>query len=860
MVEPAGAGTGGREPRDAGGGIRELLLVLALVLPGAGVVAWLTSRFSEQHTREALASQGALLKAAAEGNASRISAWFRERLADAAFYNESDRILEEVPGMRSGAAAEGSAGEAVRVLFDRMVDRHGYRSIRLVEPSDGRVLLHRGRAGQPETPPDPALLRRAVEEGTVGGDILPRQDGGRCLDFAASVGSPDPLVVVLRTDPDATLVPQLIGGGSFGPTGEILLVGLQGGEVVFHSPTAGPAGMAAGLRRPLSGAGTIAAEGLRGKSGVVEGLDHAGVPVVAAVAPVEGTPWVVMAKLDRAAVEEGLSLYRRSAWSLAGCSVLLFGGGAWISLWRARVRSRLKEAEERLRRQEMEEGLASLIRDGNDVMFLAAEDLSLLDFNDRAMEFYGYSRNEMALLNARDLRALSTRDRIEEGVAGLREGEGRIYETLHRRKDGTDVPVEVSLRTLRWGGRKVYQTAVRDITRRREAEAALESTRTQFLQAQKMEAVGRLAGGVAHDFNNMLTVINGYAEILTAGLAPSDPSLPHVKEILKAGRRAADLTRQLLAFSRHHVVLPRVLDLNALVRDLEKMLRRLIGEDIRLEVALHPGLAPVLADPGHLEQVIMNLVVNARDAIPGVGTITIRTREAPAAAGAGGGGILLEIEDTGVGMTEEVKAHVFEPFFTTKQEGKGTGLGMATVYGIVNQAGGTVGIESAPGRGTTIRVLLPRASASPRPESADGAAASPECGPRGTETVLLAEDEDQVRALAAASLRAAGYRVLEAPGPLQALDLAAGEGGGDIAMLVTDVVMPAMDGWTLARTLRLDRPGMRVLYISGYTGDHLPGKGIPEGEEFLQKPFLPKDLRRRVREILDGPRATSSPS
>ncbi len=630
--------------------------------------------------------------------------------------------------------------------------------------------------------------------------------------------------------------------------------------MVFHSPTAGPAGMAAGLRRPLSGAGTIAAEGLRGKSGVVEGLDHAGVPVVAAVAPVEGTPWVVMAKLDRAAVEEGLSLYRRSAWSLAGCSVLLFGGGAWISLWRARVRSRLKEAEERLRRQEMEEGLASLIRDGNDVMFLAAEDLSLLDFNDRAMEFYGYSRNEMALLNARDLRALSTRDRIEEGVAGLREGEGRIYETLHRRKDGTDVPVEVSLRTLRWGGRKVYQTAVRDITRRREAEAALESTRTQFLQAQKMEAVGRLAGGVAHDFNNMLTVINGYAEILTAGLAPSDPSLPHVKEILKAGRRAADLTRQLLAFSRHHVVLPRVLDLNALVRDLEKMLRRLIGEDIRLEVALHPGLAPVLADPGHLEQVIMNLVVNARDAIPGVGTITIRTREAPAAAGAGGGGILLEIEDTGVGMTEEVKAHVFEPFFTTKQEGKGTGLGMATVYGIVNQAGGTVGIESAPGRGTTIRVLLPRASASPRPESADGAAASPECGPRGTETVLLAEDEDQVRALAAASLRAAGYRVLEAPGPLQALDLAAGEGGGDIAMLVTDVVMPAMDGWTLARTLRLDRPGMRVLYISGYTGDHLPGKGIPEGEEFLQKPFLPKDLRRRVREILDGPRATSSPS
>ena len=394
----------------------------------------------------------------------------------------------------------------------------------------------------------------------------------------------------------------------------------------------------------------------------------------------------------------------------------------------------------------------------------------------------------------------------------------------------------------------VYQ----DVTDRRRLEE-------QYRQAQKMEAVGRLAAGVAHDFNNLLTVINGYADILLATVPEADPAHPLVDEVRKAGDRAAGLTRQLLAFGRKQLFQQRILDLGSLVAGLAGMLRRVIGEDVTLTVRSDPDLLPVTADPGQIEQVLMNLAVNARDAMPAGGTLTIETRNVfTPADGAGGPGtarggpaVLLAVSDTGTGMTDEVKARAFEPFFTTKEKGKGTGLGLATVYGIVRQSGGSVEFDSRIGAGTTFRVYLPAAAGQapsadrPLPEAAV---------PRGTETLLLVEDDDEVRRLALRVLRAGGYAVLDAAGGHDALR-AAGACGAPIDLLVTDVVMPGMGGRELAERLRAGRPGLPVLYLSGYTDDAVVRDRVERAEmDFLPKPYSPTALARKVREILDRKR------
>ncbi len=391
--------------------------------------------------------------------------------------------------------------------------------------------------------------------------------------------------------------------------------------------------------------------------------------------------------------------------------------------------------------------------------------------------------------------------------------------------------------------------ALRDVTERRRLEQ-------QYLQSQKMEAVGRLAGGVAHDFNNLLTVINGYTEFALTALPAGDPVREMLGEVKRAGERAAALTRQLLAFARQQPLAPQPLDLNMIVADMEKMLRRLIGEDVELVTDLQPGLRPVLADPGQLEQVLLNLAVNARDAMPRGGRLTVETRnldldEAFARSRPGvrpGPHVLLAVSDTGVGMTEEVKRHAFEPFFTTKAVGKGSGLGLATVYGIVQQTGGHVEIESRLGHGAAFLIYLPQTG-----EPVRAAKSDPNAAPRGTETVLLVEDDDGVRWLAGHALRDRGYTVLEAVNAAAAAELCASH-TGPIDLLITDVVMPGEGGGELAARLRGLRPGLRVLFISGYTGESLAALGVRDGgDDFLQKPFAPAQLARRVRKVLDGP-------
>ena len=387
----------------------------------------------------------------------------------------------------------------------------------------------------------------------------------------------------------------------------------------------------------------------------------------------------------------------------------------------------------------------------------------------------------------------------------------------------------------------------RDLTERHQLEE-------QFRQAQKMEAVGRLAGGVAHDFNNLLTVINGYSDLALTTLRPGDPLREQLEQIRQAGERAAALTRQLLAFSRKQVLQPVVLDLNGVLRGLEKMLLRLIGEDIDLVLALEPDLWRVKVDASQFEQVVMNLVVNARDAMPRGGTLTLETRNVSAPTGAvdhphlrPGDYVLLTVRDTGCGMDSETMAHIFEPFFSTKGE-RGTGLGLAMVYGVVNQSGGHVAVDSRPGAGTTFRIYLPRVEGIPAP-----AAPAPEATPRhrAGETVLLVEDEDAVRRLARLTLESHGFTVLDAHSPGDAL-LLAEQHPGTIDLLVTDVIMPGMSGRELAERLLRSRPGLKVLYMSGYSDDILDERGAlgPGMVAFLPKPFSPAALARKTVETL----------
>ncbi len=390
-----------------------------------------------------------------------------------------------------------------------------------------------------------------------------------------------------------------------------------------------------------------------------------------------------------------------------------------------------------------------------------------------------------------------------------------------------------------------------DITERKQLEE-------QFHQAQKMEAVGRLAGGVAHDFNNLLTAILGSADLVLESLTAGVPEREELEEIRKAALRAAELTCQLLAFSRQQVIAPTVLNPNEVVANMDKLVRRLLGEDVELRTRLTPDLVTVKADSSQLEQVVLNLAVNARDAMPNGGQLTIETQNVELdeayvrdhISAQPGPYAMIAVSDTGVGMDAATQARIFEPFFTTKEIGKGTGLGLATVYGIVKQSGGWIWVYSEPGQGTTFKIYLPRVTEAVPPAAVTPA---PPASVRGSETILLVEDDDMIRHLVQKVLKANGYRVLVAANGRDA-ERVAGQHEGPIHLLMTDVVMPGMNGREVAERLAAARAGLRVLYLSGYTDDAIVHHGVLEpGVAFLQKPFTPAVLGRKVREVLDSP-------
>jgi len=436
--------------------------------------------------------------------------------------------------------------------------------------------------------------------------------------------------------------------------------------------------------------------------------------------------------------------------------------------------------------------------------------------------------------------------------------EGQTIQYRMRHKDGSWHVIESCASAILNAQKQVEKLVIvnRDVSERRQLEE-------KFRQAQKMEAVGRLSGGVAHDFNNLLGVIIGYAEFLQENLDPENTLRSSVDEILKAGKRAASLTRQLLAFSRQQVLDPKVLDLNGVVSDMDKMLRRLIGEDVELSTVLGPNLGRLKADQGQLEQVVMNLVVNARDAMPQGGRLVIDTqnmvmddafiRRYPYPVQPGPY-VCLTVTDSGIGMDAETKARAFEPFFTTKEKGKGTGLGLSTVYGVVKQSGGYIDIYSAPGAGTTFKIYLPRVDEAIKADAPAGTATSF----TGNETILLAEDEASLRTLTRNTLELCGYKVLEAKDGIEALQVSDGY-KSSIDLLLTDMVMPGMGGRTLATELTKRRPEIRLAYMSGYTGQTVGSQGpVDPGSVFLLKPFTRELLTRKIREALDRQVATKT--
>ncbi|MGZ8474203.1 MAG: response regulator [Candidatus Deferrimicrobiaceae bacterium] len=429
---------------------------------------------------------------------------------------------------------------------------------------------------------------------------------------------------------------------------------------------------------------------------------------------------------------------------------------------------------------------------------------------------------------------------------------------------GEELPVETGgneIDTLAAANRRMVETIKHHIAGREKAEAALRKTLEQERQSQKMEAVGRLAGGVAHDFNNLLTVINGYSEVLLRRLGETDPARREVGEIHKAGERAAALTRQLLAFSRKQMMESKPIRLNEIVSGMVAMLRRLIGENVALATSLAPEPWIVVADPGQVEQVVLNLAVNARDAMPSGGTITISTENVALVAPEDRDGYVLPagryvrlgIADTGCGMDAETMSHMFDPFFTTKERGKGTGLGLASVYGIVKQSGAYISARSATGRGTSFEVYFPIAEGSDPAEALKpGPAADSGKTARHGENILLVEDEEMVRELVQEGLRRDGYSVLAAGNALEAISLLERH-SRPIDLLLTDLMMPGMNGMELARRLMSSHPGMKVLLMSGYSEEEI-GKfvGKEPGSAFLQKPVTPSLVSRKVREVLDA--------
>jgi PAS domain S-box-containing protein len=805
-----------------------------------------------------------------------LSTWRSTQLGQARAILADRMALTAIRRVLTGAASA-SDRAAVYTWMVALSKHLRYAAVLLLDRHGKQVLSVGQRFGNDEH------LRRITEETLQAGDVVLRDfhrdtPSGRVhlgldLPLRLAPGAAPFGALTVGIDPETYLYPLLETWPTPSATGETVLVRRDGDEALFLNRLRGRKDSSVNFEVPMSRTDTAVVQAVAGREGNIEALDSRGVPIFAALRRVPGTPWYLVAKMNEAEVEAPVR--RRSLVLGLGAVSLILAVGVIIVLWwrRQQLLFYRERYEAEIERRAVEERAAQALLESESRfraifeqaavgMADASLDGRFIRLNQRFCEIMGYSRQELLGLTFREITHPDDLARNEQIVAHLLSGELSSFAIKKRylRKDGGLVWADLMLSMLRSpsGDPLHFVAVVEDITGQKRAEEERRNLERQLLQAQKMESVGRLAGGVAHDFNNHLTVIEGYGAMLLDEMLPGNPLREPVEEILLAGSRAAALTQQLLAFSRKQVAEPRVISLNDVVADSGKMLSRLIGGDIEIVTHFDPGLGSVVADPSQVNQVLMNLAINARDAMPDGGRILVETSntdldEGYAAQHAGvqpGPYVLLSVTDTGAGMTDEVMQHVFEPFFTTKGTGVGTGLGLSTVYGIVKQAGGWIWVYSEPGKGSTFKIYLPRAGGAPEPFSAPVAPAETL---RGTETVLVVEDQPEVRKLMLAKLESQGYRLLEAANGSEALSLCERH-LEPIHLLITDVVMPGMTGRELARLLLALRPSMKTLYTSGYPANAIAHQGVLDpGVAYLPKPFSPAQLAAKVRNVLLEP-------
>jgi PAS domain S-box-containing protein len=812
--------------------VKHLGIFLATFAVLVGLTAWWTyTTYADEARQQALAR----LTVANSSRADALAKWRSERYADAQYYVDNAAVLGLVARLD-----DTSARAELSDLMGRMQQNHGYQRIG-IHNADGVE-----RLASPATPePAPGHMAGATRAAVATGGVqfLDLHDSGQDPHVAllaplwSRPGGPG--AVVLTIDARTSVSPFLTGGAPL-TTNTRSLVVLRDGETirVVNQVAPGAGGhQPVDVRLPISDTHLAVVQAGLGHRGLFESVDAHGTPVVAVASALPDTGWALLTMAPAAELFAGI---RNRLWvTLIIAALTLVAGLAIAGFVTQAQQRRLTEVEQR--------HLAELramahIVDVSPVVFLrvkAQPDLPI-DWVSNNISRWGYEAKRLMAGDPPTLSLLHPEDRgrvQEEALRHVANGStefsqeyrvvtptGRVIlvddrSTIQRDADGRPLAIE---------------GVITDVTERRHLEA-------QFAQAQKMEIVGRLAGGVAHDFNNLLTVINGYADFALMELPDDDALRPMILEIKRAGERATALTGQLLTFSRRQVVQPMHLDLNEVVTGMVKMLQRLIGEDLHLETQLADDAGgPVFLDRSQLEQVLMNLAVNARDAMPKGGTLTIRTERQ------GDGQVCLSVIDTGVGMTAEVQARLFEPFFTTKGSGKGTGLGLATVYGIVTQAGGRVTVESRVNHGSTFRVSLPVVA----DDDARIESATDEPAVRGSEQVLLVEDEPALRRVAERILATAGYRVTVAADGAEAIGLVL-SGACTPEVLVTDVVMPGINGKDLAEALRRRLPTLPVVLTSGYLHDVIPDVGeLGPGYRFVPKPYTQATLTRAIRDVL----------
>ena len=836
--------------------------LIGVIVFGSIAATLLILNFYHDRLASIREQQGRALLTIADVKVASIASWRRERISDGQVMSTNTELGRFVRRLLDSPGA--SAKAELPAWVEQMRSQHEYSFVRVFDAS-GRLRL--------SSPPAPPALMGGASEFAIEAirqrkvlfeDFHAGNDEPIHLGVLAPLfdGGTEPIgAIKFQIDPTRFLYPHLQVWPTPSQSGETLLVRRDGDEVVYLNELRHPKNAPLKFRMPVASADLPAAQAIMGREGVVDGNDYRGVPVLAALLRVPDSPWFLVTKMDRSEAFATLRSATRSFAVITILVVILCGFGVLLAWSRRESKQYLRLYQAETQRAKSQEALQRA-----ETHLLQAQEIARLGswevlspggpteeyvWSDEVYKIFGVEKDGFQPSRDAFLSAVHPDDRpkLEAAMARIR-ATGRLYEVEHRivRPDGSvrHVREHAEYTVDEVGNLTRMIGTIQDVTDFKELEE-------QFLQAQKLESLGRLAGGVAHDFNNLLTVINGYSDLLLESLPAADPTRDTIGEIRKAGESAAALTGQLLVFSRKQRVQVQQVDLNSALSDSRKMLQRLVGENVQLKIRLEPQLGTTVADPGQVQQVIMNLVVNARDAMPNGGSIFLETANADLDERYGerhpdvkpGSYVMLSVSDTGIGMSEEVKSRIFEPFFTTKPKGMGTGLGLATVYGIVKQSGGWIWVYSETGRGTTFKIYLPREKSAGTPGTEKEVASAAD----GEATVLLVEDQPEVRKLAGVVLRSHKYTVLEAANAQEALGICK-QARGPIHLLLTDVVLPGLSGPELLEQVKRLYPEIKVLFTSGYTERAALDNGRIADAAFVEKPFTASSLAEKVREAL----------